>query len=172
MAESIAIAHVENFVLFPIFATTNSYACRVWSILIKYGHICTVICAKTIWDGIGLNNWMACGTQLWNIMGFPRCKKTKWQTTHPEDVRCPTPSSIGLIFAGKIRVISGHQIWKSIWNKLKIILWRYWPFIYEWLSKYAVFNDVISLYGNCRNNGSHGPHGKSFNLLQIYFCMW
>ena len=29
MAESIAIAHVENFVLFPIFATTNSYACRV-----------------------------------------------------------------------------------------------------------------------------------------------
>ena len=50
MADSIAIAHVElnvfqiiflkqNFVLFPIFATTNSYACRVLSILIKYGHI-------------------------------------------------------------------------------------------------------------------------------------
>ena len=75
MADSIAIAHVElnvfqiiflkqNFVLFPIFATTNSYACRVWSILIKYGHICAVICVKTIWDGTGLNNWAACGTQL------------------------------------------------------------------------------------------------------------
>ena len=161
----------QNFVLFPIFATTNSYACRVLSILIKYGHIsgvdpgfflgggarlllyfntnkphsfffcripvvlencrssqggggcappapspqirpciCAVICVKTIWDGTGLNNWAACGTQLWNIMGFLHCNKTKWQTTHPEDVACPTPSSIRLIFVGKIQVISGCEI--------------------------------------------------------------
>ena len=37
---------------------------------------------------------------------------------------------------------------------------------YDYLN--TVFNDVVNLRGSCRNKQpSHGPHGKSFNLLQV-----
>ena len=36
-------------------------------------------------------------------------------------------------------MLSGEQIWKSIWNEHKIIAWSYWLYIYaEWLSKYSI----------------------------------
>ena len=41
-------------------------------------------------------------------MGFLYLKTTKWRTAHPEDVTCPTPTSMGPISAGRGRVISGR----------------------------------------------------------------
>ena len=68
-------------------------------------HLHSQLCKNDL-DGVGSNHWAACGTLSWNIMGFLRCKKRKWHMTHPEDVACPTPSSIGPIFAGKVQL--GH----------------------------------------------------------------
>ena len=65
-------------------------------------------------------------------MSFIRRKKTKWRTTQPEGVGCPTPTSKEPIFAGHFRS-SSEQIWKSILKEPKIIAWSYWPYIYaEW----------------------------------------
>ena len=71
--------------------------------------------------------------------------------------------------------LSGKQAWKLIWNERKIIVWSYWPYIYaEWLSNlYSIHSDVVSLWRSFRNKWpSHGPEGKSFNLLQFSPCVW
>ena len=60
----------------------------------------------------------------------------------------------------------------KIWNKHKIILWSYCPYIYTEFLSIMQHDDVISLCGNSRNNGAHGVHKKSFKMVQFSPCMW
>ena len=59
----------------------------------------------------------------------------------------------------------------KMWNKHKIILWSYCPYIYTEFSSIMQHDDVISLCGNSRNNGAHGVHKKSFKMVQFSPCM-
>ena len=59
----------------------------------------------------------------------------------------------------------------KIWNKHKIILWSYCPYIYGEFLSIMQYDDVISLCGNSRNNGPHGPHRKSFKMVQFSPCI-
>ena len=59
---------------------------------------------------------------------------------------------------------SGEEIWKSIWNEQKVIAWSYWlwaPTLYPRL------NTLLACAGAVETMPSHGPHGKSFNLLRV-----
>ena len=50
----------------------------------------------------------ACGSQLWNVLSPSEKKRQKWKTAHPEGAAYPTPPSVGPIFVGRGRVISGR----------------------------------------------------------------
>ena len=65
-----------------------------------------------------------------------------------------------------------HKKKDKMWNKHKIMLWSYCPYIYMEFLSIMQFDDVISLFGNSRDNGPHGPHKKAFKMVQFSPCMW
>ena len=101
-----------------------------------------------------------------NRMSNKRQNRQNGGRNSPKALRVPFPLN-GADFCGEGMghfKSSGEKIWKSIWNECKIIAWIYWPYIYaEWLSNYSTQWCV----GAEETFPSHGPHGKSFNLLQF-----
>ena len=82
-------------------------------------------------------------------------KKIKWRTELPESFASPILSLVGPIFAR--RDVSFQVVWRTDLevdvDEHKIIVWSYWPYICtvnDYLN--AVFDDVVSLCGSCRNN--------------------
>ena len=61
----------------------------------------------------------------------------------------------------------------KIWNKHKIILWSYCPYIYMEFWSIVQFDDVIlACVGTPETMGSHGVHKKSFKMVQFSPCLW
>ena len=93
-------------------------------------------------------------------------KKIKWRTELPESFASPILSLVGPIFAR--RDVSFQVVWRTDLevdvDEHKIIVWSYWPYICavnDYLN--AVFDDVVSLCGSCRNSPPTVPTGKALS---------
>ena len=84
-------------------------------------------------------------------MSFLRRKKTKWRTAHPEGVASPTSPSMKPIFAGRGQVISG-LLANRFGTNPKLLRGDIGPIATPNDYLNTVFDDVISLCENCRNN--------------------
>ena len=86
---------------------------------------------------------------------FSRRKKTKWWTAQPEGLACPTPPSIGPIFAERGRVISGrlvNRFGSRFGTNTELLRGVVHPISTPNDYRNTVFDDVISLSGSYRNN--------------------
>ena len=82
-------------------------------------------------------------------------KKTKWRTELPEGLACPIPPSVGPIFAGRGRVISGRRtntFASRFATTTKLLRGVFGPISMPNDYLNTVFDDVVSLCGSCRNN--------------------
>ena len=93
-------------------------------------------------------------------------KKIKWRTELTESFASPILSLVGPIFAR--RDVSFQVVWRTDLevdvDEHKIIVWSYWPYICavnDYLN--AVFDDVVSLCGSCRNSPPTVPTGKALS---------
>ena len=97
-------------------------------------------------------------------------KGQKWRTAHPEGVACPTPSSVGPIFAGRGWVILGrlaNKFRSRFGTNTKLFRGVIGPIsaLNDYLN--AVFDDVISLCGSCSNNALPRSQRKMLQLVVI-----
>ena len=103
-------------------------------------------------------------------------KKTKWLTELPEGFACPIPASMGPIFAGRGRVISGllaDRFGSRFGTNTNLLRGVIGPISTRNDYLNTVIGNAVSLRGSCRNKRpSYGPHGKSFNLLQFSPFVW
>lgn len=101
-------------------------------------------------------------------MGFLRRKKTQWHTAHPEDVACATPTSMGPISAGRGWVSSGrlaNRFGSRFGTYTKLLGGVIGPISAPNDYQNTVFDDVLSMFGSCRNNAlSRSPREK----LQLF----
>ena len=82
-------------------------------------------------------------------------KKTKWRTELPEGFACLIPPSMGPIFAGRGRVISGRRantFGSRFGTNTKLLRGVFGPTSIPNDYLNTVFDDVVSLCGSCRNN--------------------
>ena len=85
--------------------------------------------------------WGQCPIKKWEANSF-YVKRDKTVDVTPRRLFMSHSPFNGANFCGEETGHSkspGKQIWKLIWNKQKITVWSYWPYIYdEWLSKYSI----------------------------------
>ena len=105
---------------------------------------------------------------------FSRRNKTKWWTAQPEGLACPTPPSIGPIFAERGRVISGrlvNRFGSRFGTNTELLRGVVHPISTPNDYRNTVFDDVISLSGSYRNNALPRSPRESFSLLQLTPCI-
>ena len=106
----------------------------------------------------------ACALPLLNLKKMRDCSQSRigliiWQPVEPNKI---------MKYYNRLSASKKDKIW----NKYKIILWSYCPYIYLEFLSIIQYDDVISLCGNSRNNGPHGTHKKSFKMVQFFPCTW
>ena len=155
---------------------------NVHASLVSRAHIPRIHFARFLFEEKWTFSYAVCPTYSFIIgrpvgpnygLGFLRrkIKKTKRRTAHPEGVTCPTPSSIGPIFAGRGRAF--QVVWRT---DLEVDLERAQNYFVELLALYLRRMIIYMQYsmillacaGAAETMPSHGPHGKSFNLLQFF----
>ena len=104
---------------------------------------------------------------------YVKKRQNGWQTELPEGFACLIPHSMEPIFEERRQVILGHlakRFGRQFENKnyCIVLLALYLLRIIIQIQYY--FDDCISLCGSCsvETMPSHGPHRKSFDLLQNY----